>query len=62
MVYLLEQSHFLSNNHTIEQPHSQSNIPLNRWCIAPISSKWLVPVGYEELAWGLEPIRNGEIF
>ena len=56
------QSHFQSNNYTIEQPHFQSNILSNQWYIARIFQIGLVPVGYEELAAGLEPIRNGEIF
>ena len=43
---------------TIEQPHFQSNI----WYIARIIQICLVPVGNEDLAGGLEPIRNGEIF
>ena len=58
---LLMQSHFQSNNY-IERPHFQSNIPSSQWYIACIFQIWLLPVGYEELAGGLEPIRNGEIF
>ena len=59
---LLMQCHFQSNNYTIERPHFQSNIPSNQWHIARIFQIWLVSVGYEELAGGLEPIRNGELF
>ena len=55
---LLVQSHSQSNNYTIEQPHFQSNI----WYIARIFQICLVPVGYEDLTGGLEPIRNGKIF
>ena len=40
----------------------QSSIPWNRWYIARIFKKWLELVGFEELAGGLEPLRNSEIF
>ena len=50
--------------YTIDQPRFQANIPSHRmdaWHIDRIFPIWLEPVGYKELAWGLEPIRNGEI-
>ena len=46
----------------IKRPHFQSNVPSNQWYIACIFQIWLLPVGYEVLARGLEPIRNGKIF
>ena len=48
--------------YTIDQPRFQVNIPPSRWYIAPTFHIWSVPVGYEELAGGFQPIRNGEIF
>ena len=48
--------------YTIDQPCFQSNRASNRWFVARIFWIWSVPVSYEELAMGLEPIRNGEIF
>ena len=37
-------------------------MPSNRWYIALIFQIWYAPIGYEELAGGLEPISNDEIF
>ena len=44
------------------QSRFQSNIPSIRWYIARIFQICSAQAGYEELAGGLEPIRNGEIF
>ena len=47
--------------YTINQPHFQANIISNQCYSAHILQIWSTPVGYEELARGFDPVRNGKI-